>query len=260
MSNNQFVYFYPIIDRNLFKLNMSNSQLVYFYRDFLNENANISIRDRNQMCGLAYSFRNEKFLIFTLFILALVSLFTLIMLYVVYKNKEVRRIFSLTHIDLKFILVVGFSNYIVMTLNSLIFFLYQMSILLIDLSPCSYITSGFFCVHIQKLCVSICPVVSNYVFFAMFLERCYISFGFKSKGTFGFLLALIISVTTISAYFIQYEAKYYDYDRVFCSSILTLYDENVNYVIYATVTFEFTISILDFGLLLFNKWRIRAYK
>lgn len=155
---------------------MSNNQSLYFYRDFLNDNANISARNRNEMIALSHSFRDQKLLIFTLFILALWSLFTLIMLYVVFKSKEVRRIFSLTHLDLKFIVITGGLTYLLSSINSLLFFSYQLSILLIlDFGPSFYISSGTTCFWSQNLFVSLCPLVSILVCAAMFLERCYIS-------------------------------------------------------------------------------------
>jgi hypothetical protein len=239
---------------------MSNNQHVYLYRDFLNENANVSARDRNEMCGLAYSFRQEKGLIFLLFIMALLSLLITILLYFIYKNKEVRRIYFLTELDLKFILMVGFVSYTISGINSLIFFVYQFAILLMDLSPCSYITSGFFCVHIQKLFVTVCPLISLLVFFAMFLERCYISLGLRSNGIFGFLLAFFIVAIPISIHVGMSEPKTYKDDRIFCGSILTRYEGVITYRAYISVIFEYVISLLDFCLLLYNKRRISAYR
>jgi hypothetical protein len=212
------------------------------------------------MCRLAYSFRQQKSLIAINFTLSLLSLLTIILLYLIHKNKESRRIFSLVELDLKLIVITGGLTYLLSSINSFLFYGYYFMILLIDLPPCYYISNGFNCMLGQSFFWAIGSITILLCFFAMFLERCYISFGFKSKGTFGFLLALIISVTTISAYFVQYEAKYYDYDRVYCGMALTHLDRNVTSAAYFVIIIDFAVSLMDFGLFIINKRRIRAYK
>jgi hypothetical protein len=140
---------------------MSSNQLsLYRFKDFLNENANISARNRIEMCELAHSFREEKLLIFIVFLSTLLGLINLIVLFLVFKNNEVRRIFSLLHLDLKFLLVLGFANYTISSFNSLAFFGYKTtSLLLIDLPPCYYIMNGYACFYSQSLLASICPQV-----------------------------------------------------------------------------------------------------
>jgi hypothetical protein len=232
----------------------------YLYRDFSNEHANISNRDRNEMCMLAYSFRNEKLLIFTLFLLAFLSFLTLILLYFVYKSKEVRRIYSLVESDLKFIFVIGFISYVVASLNLFIFFSYQFTILLIDLPACFYVTSGYFCFYAQIPFTSICPVICLFVFYTMFLERCWASFGFKSDGKFSVLLTFLILTLFPVLQFAILDPKIYENERVFCASIITTFDSNFKSAAYATVVFDFAISLMDFVLLMINKRRIQAYK
>jgi hypothetical protein len=94
----------------------------------------------------------------------------------------------------------------------------------------------------------------------MFLERCYTSLGLKSNGIFGFILAFLIVITSIWAQFTIFKPKNYKNERVFCASPFTIYDKNVPTSASASVIFDFLISFMDFLLLIFNKWRIKAYR
>jgi hypothetical protein len=239
---------------------MSINPTAYFYRDFYNDRANISDRDRNEMCLLAYSFRNEKLLIFTLFLLAFLSFLTLILLYFVYKSKEVRRIYSLVESDLKFIFVIGFISYVVASLNLFIFFSYQLSILLLDLPACFYVTSGYFCFYAQISFITICPVICLLVFFIIFLERCFISLGYSFNGSFAVLLILLILTLFPLLRLEIFDPKSYENQRIFCGCALTMYDPNVSFAAHSTILFDFAISLMDFVLLMINKRRIQAYK
>lgn len=232
---------------------------VYLYGDFLNENANISTRNRTEMCDLAYSFKKQKLLIFTLFILTLLSIFNMTLLYFIFRNKEVRRIYSLTHPNLKFILVVMFMNYTAASLNSFVFFTYKIIILFLPLPACSYIIDGLFCFYSQFTFVSLCPVISFFAFFAAFLERCYTSIGFRIHRIFGLLLASVILLPALFN-FTVFDPKIYQNERLFCASFLTTFESNFTFVAISSIIFEFAIGIGDFLLVLYNKRRIRIYK
>jgi hypothetical protein len=240
---------------------MSTSQLsLYFYRDFINNNSNISGRDRNEMCQLAYSFREQKILILIPLVGALLNVLTLIILYLVFKSKEIRRIYSLIQIDLKFLLVVGFIAYLIISLNSALFLTFKVVILVLDLSPCSYIIDGYFCFFSQALVVSVCPQLIFITFVGMFLERCFVSFGFNSKGTLALSFFLLILAIVPISYFLVYDKTTYQNDRVYCGKFTTTFDPTVTLVKYTVVFVDVIISILDLLLLILNKRRIRAYK
>jgi hypothetical protein len=212
------------------------------------------------MCILADSFRHQNLLILTLFLLSLLGFLTLILLYLVYTNIEVRKIFSLIQLDLKFLLIVGLINYTISSLNSMLFFGYQFIILLINLPMCSYITDGRFCFYVQNPFAGICPLICLFLFFAVFVERCYVSFGLKSNGAFGLILSIFIVTFPISLQCALFNSKSYVNERVFCASAFTTFDPNVVSGAYVSVIFDFIISLFDFFLLLFNKRRIQAHK
>jgi hypothetical protein len=232
----------------------------YTYQDFLGDNSNISGRNRSELCAMAYSFRQETLLIFILFILASLNALTLITLYLVYKNREVRRTLSLIHLDLKLILILWFSAYVVASLDSFAFFAYQVVILLIDLSPCSYLISGYFCFYAQIAFTSFCPAICLLLFFAMFLERFYTSIGLSSNGTFGFILCFFTMVISILSLPMIFNSSTYESERIFCGSAITVFDPNVTSAAYLSIIFDFAITLMDFFLLIFNRRKMQAYK
>jgi hypothetical protein len=233
---------------------------VYFYRDFINENANISTRNRTEMYALAYSFRQEKLLILLNFILSLFSAITLFMLWKVYRCVEMRRIFSIVDSGLKLLLLFGYSAYIVGAVNSMLFFGYKFSILLFDFGPLFYIWSGKACFLAQVTFMSTCSLIIFSVFFATFVERLYVSIGLRSNGTFGCFLVFLILAQIIIFHLTLYEPKNYENERVYCSNILTTIDSNVMSSLYGSIVSDFVISLMDFALLVVNKRKIRAYK
>jgi hypothetical protein len=240
---------------------MSTNQLsLYFYRDFLNENANISGRNRIEMCELAYSFKKEKLLISILSLAILLSIVNLIVLFAIFKNKEVRRIFSLIELDLKFLLVLGFITYILSSLDSLAFFTYKTAILLIDLPPCYYIINGYFCFYFQSVFATLSPQILFFVFFAMFIERCCISFGLKSNGILGALLFILIMAITPVAHFKMFDQRQFENERIYCGKLLTTISQHITHAEYGSITVHFIISLMDFCLLIYNKRKIRAYR
>lgn len=177
-----------------------------------------------------------------------------------YKNSEVRRIFSLTQLDLKFILLAGFINYAVMSINLFLFFGYQILILIFNFNRSFYVWTVKQCLFSQGIFTTISPQIGILLIFAMFLERLYISIGFKSNGTFGFLLSFF-SVVLVS--FFQYSianSKTYEKERVFCGGGQIALNSKVFSNTFFLIIFDFTITIFDFLLLLVNKWKIRSYK
>lgn len=233
---------------------------VYYFRDFINDNANISTKNRSELCALAYSFRKENSIILVNFGLSLLSLLLLILIYFVYKNKEFRRVFSLVELDLKIIIVTGALTYIISSINSFLFYAYYFLILLIDLPPCSYIIDGFYCMLSQSLFVSVCSMALLTFFFAIFLERCYVLMGFKGKGIFGGILAIFIVIMAPIPQLIVVDKSMYLNDRVYCGLMLTKLDPNIISVAYSVIAFDFSVSLLDGCLFLVNKRRISAYK
>jgi hypothetical protein len=232
----------------------------YFYRDFINKNADISTRNRIEMHALAYSFRQEKLIIFLNFIVSSLSALTLFMLFKIYKCAEIRRIFSIVDPGLKMLLIIGFVVYILGALNSTIFFGYKFSILLFDFGPLFYIWSGEACFWTQIAYMSICTIINFIVFFATFLERLYVSIGFRSNGKFGCFLVFLISIINLIIQIKLYSPKKYQNERVYCGSFVTDFDSNTMSTLYSLIVVDFTISLMDFFLLLFNRRKIRAYK
>jgi hypothetical protein len=232
----------------------------YFYRDFVNENANISTRNRTEMYALAYSFRQEKLLILINFILTSLSALTLFILLKIYKCDEMRRIFSIVDPGLKIILFLGYFAHIVGAFNSTLFFGYKFSILLFDFGPLFYIWYGNSCFWTQFTFVSTRSFINFSVFFATFIERVYVSIGFKSNCKFGCFLVFLILTLTLNGQIKLCDPKNYENERVYCDNLITMIDSNVILSLYILVMIDLTISLMDFCLLLFNKRRIRAYK
>jgi hypothetical protein len=233
---------------------------ISFDRDFINENANISTQNRTEIYALAYSFRQEKLLILINFILSSLSALTLFMLLKIYKCAEIRRIFSIVDLGLKILLLFGYSAYTVGAFNSMLFFGYKFSILLFDFGPLFYIWSGDACFWSQLIFISTCSLINFFVFFATFLERFYVSIGFKSNGKFGFFLVFLISALVVIIQLKLYEPENYKNERIYCDNLTSTFDSNLMLTLYGLIVVDFTISLMDFFLLLFNKKRIRAYK
>jgi hypothetical protein len=233
---------------------------VYLYGYFMNKYANISTRNRAEMYALAYSFRQEKLLILIHFILSSISALTLFMLFKIYKCAEIRRIFSIVDLGLKIPLFFGLFAYIIGALNSMLFFGYQFSILLFDFGPLFYIWSGDACFWTQIVFMLTCSFIVFFVFFATFLERLYVSIGFRSNGKLGCLLIVLICTLTAIIHINIYNPTKYENERVYCDNPLSADDVNLMFMLRGVILADFMISLMDFGLLLFNKRRIRAYK
>ena len=77
------------------------------------------------MCALAYSFRQQYVFVIMDLMLCLLSLLTLVMLWKVFKNKELRRLYSLVEADLKMLFWVGFGAYLMGALNSFVYYGYK---------------------------------------------------------------------------------------------------------------------------------------
>lgn len=192
----------------------------------------------SEVCAISYSFRQEKLLILANFSLCLISLLTLILLYVVYINREFRRIFSLVELDLKLIVVTGAIAYLISSISSFLFFGHQFVILMIDLSPCAYISNGFNCMVAQSFHASICMIANFLFFIGMFLERLYVFMGFNGRGFFGGIISLLIIILCPLPQLIITDESMYKNDRVYCGMVLTKLDPNVSFT-------AFEILIID---------------
>jgi hypothetical protein len=71
------------------------------YTDFMKEKANLSTRNRQEMCMLAKSFRYQHSLVAIIFVQFLMSFLTLIILYRICKSPKLGRVFALVEMDLK---------------------------------------------------------------------------------------------------------------------------------------------------------------
>lgn len=67
----------------------------------MNENANLSSKDREEVCDLAYSMRNYYPIVLICFLNSFISLLTLILLFFIWRSKELKRVYSLSGLDLK---------------------------------------------------------------------------------------------------------------------------------------------------------------
>lgn len=237
---------------------MDNS--VYIYRDFLNDKANISGRNRTEVYALAYSFRSEKLIVFTNIILFFLSALTLFMLWMIYKCVEIRRIFALIGLDLKILLSLGFSAYMIGALNSMLFFGYQSLILLMNFRLSFYIWSGKHCFLAQVLFISSTPSIYLLVYIATFIERLYASMGFRERGIFGTIASFIILVFSLVVQYVVIYPETYVNERVYCGKLLTTFYSNTTSSLFAAIAFDCLISALDYGLLRLNKRKIQDYK
>lgn len=80
-----------------------NTTKTYYYSDFLKDNANLSLKNHDEVCEVAYSFRKNNSIFGMVFLNALLSLLTLVLLYLLMRCKEMRRVWSLIDLDLKVI-------------------------------------------------------------------------------------------------------------------------------------------------------------
>jgi hypothetical protein len=94
----------------------------------------------------------------------------------------------------------------------------------------------------------------------MFVERCCISFGVKSNGSLGGIFSFLIVVGTSIAHLIIFNKKNFENDRLYCTKLLTVVDHNITNVEFVAIAIQFTVSLLDFLLLLYNKQKIQEYK
>jgi hypothetical protein len=78
----------------------SNSS-TYLYMNYLNANANLSLKNHEDNCLLAYSFRERKDIVLLNLSMAILNVFTLFLMYLLCKNKEMRRLWSIFGADLK---------------------------------------------------------------------------------------------------------------------------------------------------------------
>jgi hypothetical protein len=140
------------------------------------------------------------------------------------------------------------------------FFTYGVIILLLDLPISFYIWRGENCFYPQILFTTIGPQIGLLIVFVMFLERAYISMGFQSNGTLGFILSLFSVILPPAVQVPMFNPKQYENERVFCGSPLTTFDPKIITYIYFGMIFDFSITLLDFSLLLYNKRKIQAYK
>lgn len=74
---------------------------LYYYKDFMDENSNLSLKSWDEMCDLAYSFKEDYFIIFVCLINWIFSLLTIILLFQIFKSKELKRVYFLSDLDLK---------------------------------------------------------------------------------------------------------------------------------------------------------------
>jgi hypothetical protein len=83
------------------------------YLHFLNENANLSLKNRDQMCQIAKGFRMELKILFIVGLQTVASLSTLVLLALLYKDREIRRLMNIINLDLK----AGFFWFLILNLN-----------------------------------------------------------------------------------------------------------------------------------------------
>ena len=110
----------------------------YPYSSFNGVNANLSLKPYELVCEIAYEFTQSKTLIFINAIQCLLSGATVVLLYLIFKTKELRRVYSIIDLDLK----VGFDgclkhstitdsntprpvSYTIASINSTLFFFYK---------------------------------------------------------------------------------------------------------------------------------------
>jgi hypothetical protein len=186
---------------------------IYTLKDFLDGKIDILSLNRSEICDFAYSFRQQKALIFTNLLFLLLSLLTLLFIYLVYINREFRRIFSLIELDLKIIVLTGALSYLISSISSSLFYGVYFIILLMDLPPCTYIINGTNCMWAQSPFASICTIASLLFFFAMFLERAAASIGLNGRGFFGGILSLLIVIVSPLPQLLVFDKKMYSDDR-----------------------------------------------
>jgi hypothetical protein len=100
-SNSQFLAPLPTtmnLDFNSTQLHMPQSLL---FSDYLNENANISTRNHGEICSLAYSFRKHKEIMIVDGSIMLCSFGSLLCLYSLCKNQEIKKLWALIGQDLR---------------------------------------------------------------------------------------------------------------------------------------------------------------
>lgn len=85
----------------LFLNELKTPPKTYLYTDFMGENANLSLKNRTEMCELAYSFHQYWPMIAFNLLYVVLSILTLILLYLICNCKEMRKVFSISVLDLK---------------------------------------------------------------------------------------------------------------------------------------------------------------
>ncbi|KAI6219431.1 hypothetical protein M3Y95_01110500 [Aphelenchoides besseyi] len=188
----------------------------------------------------------------------LMSAITLGCFFVYFRMKSTRRAIAIFGKDLKVIVIIGFSFYVIGASNAFILYCYKLYVALVE--------NGVSCLMAFQYFSSISPFAYSLFHISLFVERLVVTFLKPSRSVlniFGGFLAVILFVYP---YYHFYDTtvlpvESFD-DRVYCDSPIIVTTRVSSSAVRSTLFMlacDFMVTIGDFLLLIFNRYQSRKF-